>query len=309
MTPNDIAISVRELKKSYKNVSVLDDVSFQVNKGSVFALLGANGAGKTTTIRILSTLIQPDSGQVSVCGFDVSRQSASVREAISLTGQIVAVDDILTGRENLNQIAKLRHLPDRKNRIEILLEQFDLTDAANRRVATWSGGMRRRLDIALSLLGAPQLLFLDEPTSGLDPQARILVWNLIKDLTDTGLTVFLTTQYLEEAEHLADQIAILHHGSIVVQGTAAELKKQIPGGHIELSFEDKQGLLAAKELLHDFLVRDDKTNQTMSVATDGSVGQLIEIMKILERANIALTEFAQRLPTLDDVFLSIVGKN
>jgi ABC-2 type transport system ATP-binding protein len=306
MSPNEIAISVKELTKAYKNVPVLNGVSFQVSKGSIFALLGTNGAGKTTIVKILTTLLKYDSGKVSVCGFDAIREPGEIREVISLTGQNAAVDDILTGRENLSLIGRLRHIPDSKVNANVLLQQFGLTDAADRRVATYSGGMRRRLDISMSLLGSPKLLFLDEPTTGLDPQARIAVWNILKELAESGLTVFLTTQYLEEADQIADQIAILHKGNIVAQGTAAELKKRLPGGHIELRFENEQGLDAANSILNEFEVRKDKTNQTLSVSTDGSVGQLTAILGLLELEKVAVAEFAQKLPTLDDVFLSIV---
>lgn len=233
MIQNEIAISVQGLKKFYKNVSVLEGVDFQVKTGSIFALLGSNGAGKTTIVKILSTLLKYDSGNVAVNGFDVLSKPGNVRQSISLTGQFAAVDEILTGRENLIMIAKLRHLNNPHEIANDMLKRFGLTDATDRRVATYSGGMRRRLDIAMSLVGKPQLVFLDEPTTGLDPEARIEVWNTVKELAGNGMTVFLTTQYLEEAEQLANRIAILHKGKIIVSGTLEELKKLFPPAKVE----------------------------------------------------------------------------
>ncbi|MES2555385.1 MAG: ATP-binding cassette domain-containing protein [Bacteroidota bacterium] len=233
MSQNEIAISVQGLKKSYKNIPVLTGVDFEVKAGSVFALLGSNGAGKTTIVKILTTLLKPDSGSAVVNGFDVSSKPANVRQSISLTGQFTAIDDILTGRENMVMIAKLRHLSDPHKVVVDLLQRFSLTDAADRRTSTYSGGMRRRLDIAMSLVGEPQVIFLDEPTTGLDPEGRIEVWKIVKELANNGTTVFLTTQYLEEAEQLADRIAILHKGSIIVNDTLAELKKLFPPAKVE----------------------------------------------------------------------------
>lgn len=233
MIQNEIAISAQGLTKSYKNVPVLMGVDFQVKSGSVFALLGSNGAGKTTIIKILTTLLKQDSGRATVNGFDVSSQPESVRQSISLTGQFAAVDEILTGRENLIMIAKLRHLSNPRQVADDLLSRLGLTDAANRRASTYSGGMRRRLDIAMSLVGKPPLIFFDEPTTGLDPEARIEVWKMIKELAGGGITVLLTTQYLEEAEHLADSIAILHEGKIIVNDTLAALKKLFPPAKVE----------------------------------------------------------------------------
>jgi len=229
----DVAIRVRALRKSYKELRVLKGVDLDVARGSVFALLGSNGAGKTTAVRILTTLLRPDGGTVSVDGFDIVTQPARVRESISLTGQFAAVDEILTGRENLVMIAKLRHVPGPRQTADDLLERFGLADAAGRPVSTYSGGMRRRLDIAMSLIGGPRIIFLDEPTTGLDPEARIEVWQMVKDLADNGTTVFLTTQYLDEAEKLADRIAILHEGTIIVSGTLAELRELLPPAQVE----------------------------------------------------------------------------
>ncbi|WP_343670823.1 ATP-binding cassette domain-containing protein [Chitinophaga sp.] len=227
------AIQVKGLQKSYKQLHVLKGVDFEVEKGSIFALLGANGAGKTTIVKILSTLLRQDSGNAIVNGFDVTLHPDNVRASISLTGQFAAVDEILTGRENLVMIARLRHLRHPRQVAGDLLKRFGLSDAADRRVATYSGGMRRRLDIAMSLVGNAQLIFLDEPTTGLDPEARLEVWKIIKELAASGVTVLLTTQYLEEAEQLADRIAILDQGRIIVSGTLADLKKLFPPAKVE----------------------------------------------------------------------------
>ncbi|PKM60666.1 MAG: export ABC transporter ATP-binding protein [Firmicutes bacterium HGW-Firmicutes-4] len=227
------AIQVQKLQKSYKQLQVLNDVNFEVENGSIFALLGSNGAGKTTIVKILTTLLKQDGGTATVNGFDIASKPEKVRQSISLTGQFAAVDEILTGRENIIMIAKLRHLSNPRQIADDLLKRFGLTDAADRRVSTYSGGMHRRLDIAMSLVGTPQLIFLDEPTTGLDPEARLEVWKIIKELADSGTTVLLTTQYLEEAEQLADQIAILHEGKIIANGTLAELKQQFPPAKLE----------------------------------------------------------------------------
>jgi ABC-2 type transport system ATP-binding protein len=227
------AIHVRGLEKSYKKLEVLRSVDFDVARGSIFALLGSNGAGKTTVVNILSTLLKADSGAASVNGYDVATQAADVRESISLTGQFAAVDEILSGRENLVLVARLRHLKDPGTIADRLLDRFSLTDAAARRVSTYSGGMRRRLDIAMSLIGNPQVIFLDEPTAGLDPHARVEVWQAVKELAEHGTTVLLTTQYLDEAEQLADRIAILHVGRIIVNGTLLELKQLLPPAKVE----------------------------------------------------------------------------
>lgn len=237
----DTAIRVHGLEKSYKELQVLRGVDFDVARGSIFALLGSNGAGKTTIIRILSTLLKSDAGTAIVNGFDVARQSARVRESISLTGQFAAVDEVLTGRENLVLVARLRHLSDTGRIADDLLARFDLAEAASRKVAAYSGGMRRRLDIAMSLIGQPEVIFLDEPTTGLDPEARLEVWRVIQELATRGTTVLLTTQYLDEAEQLADRIAILHQGHIIANGTLAELKQLLPPAKVE--YVEKQPTL------------------------------------------------------------------
>lgn len=235
------AISVKGLQKSYKDLHVLRGVDFEVQKGSIFALLGSNGAGKTTVVRILSTLLKADAGTATVHGVDVATDPVGVREKISLTGQFAAVDEILSGRENLVLVAKLRHLPDAGKVADDLLAKFRLTDAGGRKVGTYSGGMRRRLDIAMSLVGHPEVIYLDEPTTGLDPEARIEVWDVIKELANTGTTVLLTTQYLDEAEQLADRIAILHEGRIIANDTLAGLKKLLPAAKVE--YVEKQPTL------------------------------------------------------------------
>jgi ABC-2 type transport system ATP-binding protein len=241
MNMQNQAIQVNGLQKSYKQLHVLKGVDLEVEKGSVFALLGSNGAGKTTVIKILTTLLKQDGGTAAVNGFDVAAKPDNVRQSISLTGQFAAVDEILTGRENLIMIARLRHITDTRQVADDLLSHFGLTDAADRRVSTYSGGMRRRLDIAMSLVGKPQVIFLDEPTTGLDPEARLEVWKTVKELADNGTTVFLTTQYLDEAEQLADRIAILHEGKIIANGTLTDLKKLFPPAKVE--YVEKQPTL------------------------------------------------------------------
>jgi ABC-2 type transport system ATP-binding protein len=238
--PNN-SIQVKGLQKSFKKLHVLKGVDFEVDKGNIFALLGSNSAGKTTIVKILTTLLKQDGGTALVNGFDVASKPGNVRQSISLTGQFAAVDEILTGRENLIMIAKLRHIADPHQVANDLLQRFGLTEAADRRVSTYSGGMRRKLDIAMSLIGKPQLIFLDEPTTGLDPEARIEVWKVVKQLANGGTTVFLTTQHLEEAEQLADRIAILHEGRIIASGTLAELKKLFPPA--EVKYVEKQPTL------------------------------------------------------------------
>jgi ABC-2 type transport system ATP-binding protein len=303
------AITVDQLRKSYKKVDVLKGVSFSVEKGSIFALLGSNGAGKTTTINILTTLLNADSGTAIVDGSDVAKDATNVRKHISLTGQFAAVDDILTGRENLEMIGDLRHVANPAETAAKLLDQFDLQDAADRRVATYSGGMRRRLDIAMSLIGSPSIIFFDEPTTGLDPQSRNSMWETIKSLADNGTTIFLTTQYLEEADQLADKIAILNKGKIVAEGTPAALKKLLPHGQVELKFQNEKQLAAAIKLLVSYQTTQNEESLSLAVTTDGTVAQLTQLLTKLESAHIEVTEFAQKAPTLDDVFLKIVNDN
>ena len=261
----DTAVHVQGLEKSYKKLHVLRGVDFDVARGSIFALLGSNGAGKTTVVNILSTLLKADAGTAGINGFDVATQAAQVRQSISLTGQFAAVDEILTGRENLMLVARLRHLKDAGRIADDLLARFQLTDAAARKVSTYSGGMRRRLDVAMSLIGNPPVIFLDEPTTGLDPQARIEVWKAVRELAGQGATVLLTTQYLEEAEQLADRIAILHGGRIIVNGTLTELKQLLPPAKVE--YVEKQPTL---EDVFFAIVGDD--GEDAAASGDQSVG-------------------------------------
>lgn len=309
MSKHEAAVAATDLKKSYKKVDVLRGVSFTVQKGSIFALLGSNGAGKTTTINILTTLLGADSGIATIDGYSTVKQAQDVRNRISLTGQFAAVDDILTARENLELIGDLRHVADSTKIAQDLLKKFDLEDAADRRVQTFSGGMRRRLDIAMSLIGNPSIIFFDEPTTGLDPQSRNDMWETIKSLSASGTTIFLTTQYLEEADQLADKIAILHNGTIVAEGTAAELKKLLPHGQIELKFQSEEQLKSAEKLLKSYKAVQDSSALSMTITTDGSVAGLTRLLTTLEQANIDVAEFAQKAPSLDDVFLKIVNEN
>ncbi len=303
------AIAVKGLEKSYQTNAVLKGVEFAVSKGEIFALLGSNGAGKTTAINIMTTLLKADGGSVTVAGFDVARQPEKVRSSISLTGQFAAVDDILTARENLELIGDLRHVQDPAQTASELLKKFQLTDAADRPVATFSGGMRRRLDIAMSLIGHPPIIFLDEPTTGLDPEARTNMWQMIRSLADRGVTVFLTTQYLDEADELADTIALLHDGRIVASGTARELKKLVPAGLVELTFQDAQQAQAAAAVLKTEFKVTQNDNLKLAVVTGESMAQLAELFIKLRDARLEPTDFSQRVPTLDDVFFKLTGKN
>jgi ABC-2 type transport system ATP-binding protein len=303
------AITVGNLKKSYKKVDVLKSVSFTVEKGTIFALLGANGAGKTTTINILTTLLDGDSGTAIVNGFDVFKQADKVRGSINLTGQFAAVDDILTARENLVLIGDLHHVKDSAATAEKLLKQFDLVDAADRRAGTFSGGMRRRLDIAMSLIGNPSIIFFDEPTTGLDPQSRNMMWQQIKSLAKSGTTIFLTTQYLDEADRLADNIAILADGKIVAEGTPSELKRLLPQGQIELKFSSQEQLDKAEEFLTRFVPTRDEESLSLTLNTNGSVAGVAKLFTQIEQAGIEVSEFSQKTPTLDDAFLKIINEH
>ncbi|MGA8040364.1 MAG: ATP-binding cassette domain-containing protein [Acidimicrobiia bacterium] len=301
------AIEVRNLQKGYKGVPVLDDVSFSVKRGTVFALLGANGSGKTTTINILTTLIKADGGTATVAGFDVTTQPARVREQISVTGQFAAVDYVLTARENLVLMGELRHISDAERTAAQLLEKFDLTEAADRRLLTFSGGERRRLDIAMSLVGDAPIVFFDEPTTGLDPKGRADMWRTIEDLTDNGSTVFLTTQYLEEADRLADQIAILHGGRIVADGPPDELKTMVPAGVVELEFSDPEQLAGAQSALD----RHHHVNQLgtkLVVATTGSATEMADMFIRLRDGGFEPSGFSRQTTTLDDVFFKILDE-
>jgi ABC-2 type transport system ATP-binding protein len=301
------AIEVDKLRKSYRKVEVLKGVSFDVDKGSIFALLGSNGAGKTTTINILATLIKADGGTATVENIDVAIHPDKVRQCISLTGQFAAVDNRLTARENLKLIGDLRHIRDSGQTAAELLEKFNLVDASDRSVQTFSGGMRRRLDIAMSLIGSPTVIFMDEPTTGLDPEARNDMWQTVRALAQGGTTVFLTTQYLEEADQLADKIAVLHQGKIVASGTAGELKKVVPGSRINFTFTTEDQCNAAKALLAEHYQVAAGDTVTLTVMTDGSTSQVAQLFLQLRDGNIEPAEFSQKTPTLDDVFLKLVG--
>ncbi len=302
------AITVSELKKSYKKNAVLKGVNFTVESGTIFALLGSNGAGKTTTINILTTLIEADAGSATVSGFDVAKSSDKVRQHISLTGQFAAVDDMLTARENLELIGDLRHVKDSTQTAKDLLNKFALTDAADRLASTFSGGMRRRLDIAMSLIGNPPVIFLDEPTTGLDPEARKSMWQTIKMLAEGGTTIFLTTQYLDEADELADMIALLHEGKIVAQGTATELKRLVPGGMVKFTFDNETQLNSAVSTLGKAFEVTKENGLTLTVATNGDTKQIADLFIRLRDAKLEPTNFSQQVPTLDDVFFKLTGK-
>jgi ABC-2 type transport system ATP-binding protein len=307
MTVEQAAIVIKGIKKAYKNVQVLNDVNFTVQKGSIFALLGANGAGKTTIINILTTLLKADAGSAQINGYDIDGQGDKVREQISLTGQFAAVDNILTGREKLIMIAELRYMAQPEQATDKLLDTFDLQRAADRPVSTYSGGMRRRLDIAMSLIDNLPAVFLDEPTISLDPQSRNAMWQIIRNLAKSGTTVFLTTQYLEEADQLADHIAILKDEKIIAQGTPAELKKLLPGGRINLNFSDEPAMQTALQLFKSYENCADTIQLSLSVTTDGSVEHMAGILINLKRNHIKIAEISQKSPTLDDVFLGITG--
>ncbi|MFC4603295.1 ATP-binding cassette domain-containing protein [Rhodococcus kronopolitis] len=301
------AIHVSGLTKSYCDHTVLDGLDLQVPAGRIFALLGANGAGKTTTVRILSTLLPFDSGQVSVAGHPLPDGARAVRGRISVTGQYAAVDKVLTGRENLMLVAELNHLGrgESRRRTAELLDRFDLVDAADRRVRDYSGGMARRLDLAMSLVAHPKVVFLDEPTTGLDPRSRREMWSVIRELAGDGVTIFLTTQYLEEADQLADRVAVIDGGRIVAEGTPDELKRLVDGGRMELQFADRaQFDLAAGAL--PGAVTDDAT-LTVEVSTDGSIASLKALLDRLDSPELAVERFALHTPDLDDVFFALTG--
>ncbi|HEY3013606.1 MAG TPA: ATP-binding cassette domain-containing protein [Nocardioides sp.] len=307
-TRSQPAIKATELRKSFGDQVVLNGIDLDVPEGSVFALLGPNGAGKTTTVHILTTLIGADGGEVHVAGHDVARDPDAVREVIGVTGQLTAVDNLLTGEENLLLMTDLRHLGRREGRRRAaeLLDRFDLAESASKPAATYSGGMRRRLDLAMGLVGDPRILFLDEPTAGLDPRSRRTMWQIIRDLVADGVTIFLTTQYLEEADELADRIALLDHGGLVAEGTPDQLKRRIPGGHIRLRFAYPDGLEAAATTLGE-TVRDDEA-LTLQVPSDGSVKSLRALLGRLDDASIEVSELSIHTPDLDDVFLTLTGQ-
>ncbi|MGW5385511.1 ATP-binding cassette domain-containing protein [Nocardia sp. NPDC003963] len=303
------AISAAGLRKSYGDRAVLDGVDITVPEGTIYSLLGPNGAGKTTTVQILSTLIGADGGDIRIGGHDPATEPDAVRSVIGVTGQFAAVDELLTGRENLLLMGDLHHLPRRRSRdlAQELLERFDLTEAAGRTAGTYSGGMTRRLDLAMTLVGDPRIIFLDEPTTGLDPRSRRTMWEIIGSLVqDYGVTVFLTTQYLEEADQLADRIAVLDQGRIVAEGTSAELKRLVPGGHIRVQFADITGLRAAAAVFgSDARAIDEEL--TLAVPGDGGLGSLRAVLDRIDAHRLAAEGLAVHTPNLDDVFLTLTG--
>jgi len=303
-----IAIAVTGLRKSYGDKVVLDGIDLRIVEGTIFALLGPNGAGKTTMVQILSTLIGANGGEARIAGHDLTKEPDAVRDLIGVTGQFSAVDNLLTGEENLNLMADLRHLERAagRRRTAELLDRFELVEAGKRQAVTYSGGMRRRLDLAMTLVGDPRIIFLDEPTAGLDPRSRRTMWQIIRDLVAGGVTIFLTTQYLEEADQLADQIALLDHGKLVAEGTPDELKRLIPGGHIRLQFADLQGLESAARAFGES-TRDDDTF-TLRVPSDGGVRSLRALLDQLDMASIFVDSLSVHTPDLDDVFLTLTGQ-
>ena len=307
MTRSGPAISARGMRKSFGGHTVLDDVDLEVGEGTIFALLGPNGAGKTTIVRILSTLIRAEAGTIQVAGHDLAADPDGVRAAIGVTGQFSAVDNLLTGEENLQLMADLRHLGRAagRRRVAELLDRFELTDAARKPLSAYSGGMRRRLDLAMTLVGAPRLIFLDEPTTGLDPRSRRTMWQIIRELAADGVTIFLTTQYLDEADQLADRVAVLDHGHIVTEGTPDELKRRIPGGHVQLRFAGPHELSAAAALLP--AATPDPDQLSLQVFGDGSVTELRGLLNQLAEAGIGAERLSIHTPDLDDVFFAVTG--
>ncbi|MFB6718672.1 ATP-binding cassette domain-containing protein [Kribbella sp. NPDC056345] len=300
----ETAIAVSGLRKTFKDKIVLDGIDLDVPAGTVFSLLGPNGAGKTTTVNVLTTLLRADAGTVKVAGYDVATDAKAVRKAIGVTGQFAAVDELLTGQENLELMVDLSPGTDRKTVAE-LLARFDLTESAQQPASTYSGGMRRKLDLAMTLVGSPRIIFLDEPTTGLDPRSRRTMWTIIRELVADGVTIFLTTQYLDEADQLADQVAVLDQGKLVALGTPDELKRQIPGTHVRLRFADAEQLAAAAQLFAD-ATRDDES-LTLRVPSDAGTSSLRDLLNRLDEYALSAEEFSVHTPDLDDVFLALTG--
>jgi ABC-2 type transport system ATP-binding protein len=301
------AVRVTGLRKAFGDKVVLDGIDLEIAEGSVFALLGPNGAGKTTTVQILSTLIRADAGEIQVAGFDVSRQPQAVRDAIGVTGQFSAVDYLLTGRENLLLMADLHHMERRsgRRRIDELLERFDLGDAAAQMVLKYSGGMRRRLDLAMTLIGDPRIIFLDEPTTGLDPRSRRTMWQITRELVAAGVTVLLTTQNLDEADQLADRIAVLDQGRLVAEGTPDQLKRRIPGGRVRLHFREPGALRAAARVLDQESLDSDAL--VLDIPTDGTPQSLKRLLDRLDEQDLSVESVTVENPDLDDVFFALTG--
>jgi ABC-2 type transport system ATP-binding protein len=301
------AITATGLRKAYQDKVVLDGIDLDVSSGSVFSLLGPNGAGKTTTVNILTTLSRADGGSVRVAGHDVDSDAKAVRKAIGVTGQFAAVDELLTGQENLQLMVDLSPVENGKRVVGELLERFELTESAGKPTSTYSGGMRRKLDLAMTLVGDPRIIFLDEPTTGLDPRSRRTMWSIVKDLVADGVTIFLTTQYLDEADQLADKIAVLDRGRLVAQGTPGELKRQIPGTHVRLRFASVTELDAAARVIAGS-TRDDEA-LTLRVPGDGDTKSLRNLLDRLDEYALNAEEFSVHTPDLDDVFLALTGHN
>ncbi|MGV9740617.1 ATP-binding cassette domain-containing protein [Nocardia farcinica] len=304
------ALAVRDLHKSYGDHQVLTGIHLDVPAGTIFSLLGPNGAGKTTLVRILATLARPDAGEVRVFGHDLLREADTVRGLIGVTGQFAAVDTVLTGTENLRLTGRLLHLPaaEARRRGDDLLERFDLVDAAGKPAGSYSGGMRRRLDLAMSLMGRPRLVYLDEPTTGLDPRSRRDLWAVIRELAAEGTTILLTTQYLEEADQLADRIAVLDGGTIVAEGTPDELKQRVPGGHLRLRFADAATLTAAARALGGpAAAQPDPEQLALRIASDGSAGEIKAVLDRLAEHGVTIEQLAVHTPDLDDVFFALTG--
>lgn len=310
----DFAIDVRNISKSYGDVVALDNVDLQVRSGSVMGLLGPNGAGKTTLVRILTTLLRPSSGSATVLGYDVVRHARHLRSVIGLAGQSAAVDDLLTGRENIQMAGRLYHMPRKqvKKRAQELLEQFDLVDAADRSVKGYSGGMRRRLDLAASLVANPPMIFLDEPTTGLDPRSRLDLWDVIRNLVSEGTTVLLTTQYLEEADQLADEITVIDIGKVIAQGTAADLKHQAGSEFIVITVREAEEAKRAAAVLEKFADNDEceinEEDRTASIMVQDGASVMVQVVRSLDAEGIGVANMAVRQPTLDDVFLALTGR-
>lgn len=310
MSKNDTVIQVKGLKKSYGKNHVLKGVDFHVERGTMLALLGPNGAGKTTTVRILSTLLRPDSGSLTIEGFDVNSQPEKVRRVIGLTGQSASVDELLTGRENLVMMGRLYRLTKASAtaRAKELLTDFDLNDAADRPVKTYSGGMRRRLDLAVSLIAAPPIIFLDEPTTGLDPRSRIAMWNIIRKLMDDGTTILLTTQYLEEADQLADKIIVIDGGKVIAEGTANDLKSKVGKDRLEVNFASEKTLKKALGILGKEVLDSDEKQHSATLVINDTNKDVKRILDSLSKNKVDLDSLSVHKPTLDDVFLSLTGK-